>query len=737
MAIRSDKATSKKIVFCGIACAALALSWFVLPSVASAQTSTGAPYVSSISPTSGPVGTRVTVTGSGFLTAGGNFVKFGAGVILGAPSSNNGQSFTFTIPASMANACFLLSAPSTSCSPAIINVKPLIWIPYTVSVMNLQGQSSNNAFFYLSSGSVVSSSTFAISSLYPSSGATGALVTVTGSGFGGLNGVVFGNGIVSTAFSPINNTTLTFNVPYTTNSPCQFLNPPCTASANTMSVGTYTVYLVNDKGVPSNGLPFNVTSVTAPPAPAPVASSSYLTGGPKFTNGDRVKVITGSTIGLHVRSSATTSSSIVGTEMDGAFGTVIGGPISAGGYTWWQISYDDGITGWSVEDFLFTPQNVILVLPPPPPPPPPPPASISVSFNSPQNGVTVSGNISVSVAASSANAITSVSLYKDNNILLGSAQSAPYSFPWDTTKELNGPHSLKAVAFTSGSSAAVTISVTVTGGIFPPPTASIMASPMSVPFNGTSQISWNSTYAGSCFGSGTNGTAAPSGGPWTTPSLTTSTIYQVTCVGPGGTSTPATVTVTISTPPPPPPPPAPPPASIGVYFINPQNGATVSGNVSVRVAAASADPITSVSVYKDGNILLGNVQTAPYFFPWDTSKEFNGQHSLKAFAFTASSSASLIISVNVAGGIVPVGPPPPPAPAAKFLNGARVTVSTGSSVGLNVRSSPSSYAKILGTETNGNMGTVVGGPAAADNYTWWQINYDDGLSGWSVEDWLY
>lgn len=33
-------------------------------------------------------------------------------------------------------------------------------------------------------------------------------------------------------------------------------------------------------------------------------------------------------------------------------------------------------------------------------------------------------------------------------------------------------------------------------------------------------------------------------------------------------------------------------------------------------------------------------------------------------------------------------------------------------------------------------GSVVGGPRYADGYTWWQVQYDNGTRGWSVENWL-
>jgi hypothetical protein len=34
----------------------------------------------------------------------------------------------------------------------------------------------------------------------------------------------------------------------------------------------------------------------------------------------------------------------------------------------------------------------------------------------------------------------------------------------------------------------------------------------------------------------------------------------------------------------------------------------------------------------------------------------------------------------------------------------------------------------------GQTGTVIGGPQWSDDeYTWWQVEYDSGAQGWSVE----
>jgi hypothetical protein len=59
------------------------------------------------------------------------------------------------------------------------------------------------------------------------------------------------------------------------------------------------------------------------------------------------------TAALNVRSSPTTTATILATVPSGTVGLVIGGSISADGFVWWQIEWGSPfVTGWSVQDFL-------------------------------------------------------------------------------------------------------------------------------------------------------------------------------------------------------------------------------------------------------------------------------------------------------------------------------------------------------------------------------------------------
>jgi hypothetical protein len=55
---------------------------------------------------------------------------------------------------------------------------------------------------------------------------------------------------------------------------------------------------------------------------------------------------------VNVRSTPTTSASFVGVVQNRQNGTIIDGPHSQDGYTWWRIRYDNRIEGWTADKFI-------------------------------------------------------------------------------------------------------------------------------------------------------------------------------------------------------------------------------------------------------------------------------------------------------------------------------------------------------------------------------------------------
>jgi hypothetical protein len=80
-------------------------------------------------------------------------------------------------------------------------------------------------------------------------------------------------------------------------------------------------------------------------------------------------------------------------------------------------------------------------------------------------------------------------------------------------------------------------------------------------------------------------------------------------------------------------------------------------------------------------------------------------------------------------------PTPPPAPTNnyKYQIGDRVVIK-GSNI--NTRATPSLTGIVLGVHQNGDAGTILAAPVTADGYTWWKIDFDSGVDGWSVDNYI-
>jgi hypothetical protein len=77
-----------------------------------------------------------------------------------------------------------------------------------------------------------------------------------------------------------------------------------------------------------------------------VPALAQTTRSANFSIGDTAIVA----VKVNVRSSP--NGAIVGKQVAGATGTLIGGPVNKAGYTWWKINYTTGVDGWTAEDFI-------------------------------------------------------------------------------------------------------------------------------------------------------------------------------------------------------------------------------------------------------------------------------------------------------------------------------------------------------------------------------------------------
>jgi hypothetical protein len=138
------------------------------------QINNAAPVISSFSPTSGPVGTSVTITGSHFN--GTTAVKF------------HGTSASFTVNSDSKITTTVPSGATTG----------------TISVTNGIGTGTSASNFTVTVAPVITSFT-------PTSGAPGTPVTISGQNFTGVNRVKLGT--VNASFTFVNDSTITATVP--------------------------------------------------------------------------------------------------------------------------------------------------------------------------------------------------------------------------------------------------------------------------------------------------------------------------------------------------------------------------------------------------------------------------------------------------------------------------------------------------------------------------------------------
>jgi uncharacterized protein YgiM (DUF1202 family) len=77
-------------------------------------------------------------------------------------------------------------------------------------------------------------------------------------------------------------------------------------------------------------------------------------------------------------------------------------------------------------------------------------------------------------------------------------------------------------------------------------------------------------------------------------------------------------------------------------------------------------------------------------------------------------------------------PPPVPTPSSQLKIGSQV-ISTNN---LKSRFCASIQCRGLGVHKKGEIGEVIDGPQYADNYNWYKIDFQTGVDGWSVENYI-
>ncbi len=215
---------------------------------------------------------------------------------------------------------------------------------------------------------------------------------------------------------------------------------------------------------------------------------------------------------VRVRSTASRTGSVLKIVPNLTSGTVVEGPVTGGGFTWWKVQYAS-VTGWTAENWLMVTGGHTTPTPTPPAPAPTP------------------------------------------------TPPAPTPTPPAPTPPAPTPTPPAPTPIPPSPA--------------PVPTLSFNSSPLSITSGQTSTLTWSATNVTSCTASGGwSGTKTASGNQTVTP--TQNTTYGLTCTGAGGTITMDTVVTVQAPPTTPPTPtlPTPPSSNPNAYIETWTGGAT-------------------------------------------------------------------------------------------------------------------------------------------------------------------
>jgi len=89
-------------------------------------------------------------------------------------------------------------------------------------------------------------------------------------------------------------------------------------------------------------------SIAVVPAASPVAAGTVAP--PALVIGGKA-LVTATGAVLNVRDTPTATGKIVQQLENGMTVKIIGGPVLAGGYRWWQVQLTNGVIGWTIDQF--------------------------------------------------------------------------------------------------------------------------------------------------------------------------------------------------------------------------------------------------------------------------------------------------------------------------------------------------------------------------------------------------
>ena len=231
----------------------------------------------------------------------------------------------------------------------------------------------------------------------------------------------------------------------------------------------------------------------------------------------------------------------------------------------------------------------------------------------------------------------------------------------------------------------------------PAPTATLSAFARSIPNGQSSTLMWSSTNARTCSGTGFSASGL-SGSLTITPTATAT--YGITCTGSGGSASQSVIVAVTPAP----------KLAVGMTV-------QTAGSVAMHSSPSMSAPLVGAAPpgWKGG--IIGGPAGADGSTWWEVSyKDGLARWAVQEDLMQASAQASQ------------AAPTVTPSAAPQLAMG--MTIKATDTV--YARPTPSPNATLIGHETPGNQGVVIGGPVSAGGirFTFWKVAFYDDLTGW-------
>lgn len=267
--------------------------------------------------------------------------------------------------------------------------------------------------------------------------------------------------------------------------------------------------------------------------------------------------------------------------------------------------------------------------------------SPALAIASPLDGALTKGTVSIEASATDNVGVAKVEFYVDG--VLKAVAVSPYTYAWDTTLEIDGSHTIKAVAFDeAGNTTTDEITVTVDNTAPAEPVITSPASPYltnstSVALEGTAEASStvNVYNGGSLIGTA----SADGAGAWTMSLTLAEGTHSLTAKAKdlvGNESLPSSaVDVIVDLTPP------------ACNITSPSNEDTIAGQTNISVNATDNVGVARVEFYVDG-VLKQTDTSSPYTYSLDTTQLLDGPHAVEVKAYdTVGNSRGNTVNVAV------------------------------------------------------------------------------------------